>query len=99
MPPAPNMSHQPLPSMQNTMPDTYPDPSHQPGMFDAEIKPQMNNHQQPPTNSSANYSAVSSHSSLAPGSVGSYGGGQAELIQNTTSERREYLDNQEGKTG
>lgn len=104
MPTAPNMSHQPLSSLPNPMPDSYPDPTQQPNMgniYDAHLKPETNNvRSQPPPSagkSQSNYSAVSSHSSLAPGSVGSYGGGQSDLIPNENNERREYLENQEGK--
>lgn len=94
---APNMAHQ---ALQTTMPEVYPDPTQQPdmnSMFAAPFKPETNGHQQPPPrshsvpNTNANYSVTSSHSSLAPGSVGSYEG-HMDLVE-SPSERKEYLDN------
>ena len=101
VPAAPNMAHQTLPPIQGIMPESYPDPSQQPSMgnmFDPQYKQDMPNDQlHPPSGSTVDSrrSGASNQSSLGPGSVGSYGGGQTEFMQNPDSERKEYLDNQE----
>ena len=103
LPPAPNMAHTPLPSLPNALPEAYRDTSRQAdSMFEGQMASAMGNghKSQPPQSgnmSQANYSAVSSHSSLGPGSVGSYSAGPAELLQTNYTERREYLDDQEGE--
>ena len=101
-PPAPNMTHQTLPSIQGIIPDTYPDPSQQPdmaSMIDPQFKQEPNNtYMHPPHSGStvdSHHTQSSNQSSLAPGSVGSYNAGQTGLIQNPDNERKEYLDNQE----
>lgn len=105
VPPAPNMGHQTLPPIQGVMPETYPDPSQQPdmgNMFDTSFRHDTtSNRLQPPHTGStidSRHSGSSNQSSLAPGSVGSYSGGQhsfmqtSDPMQGSNPNRKEYLD-------
>lgn len=100
-PPPPSMAHQPLPLLQTSVPDIYHDPTQHSdlnSMFDgSQYKSDTASHHQLRSHSaavtSAQYSVESSHSSIAPGSVGSYNAGQLDLLQSTDNLRKDYLDN------
>jgi hypothetical protein len=96
VPPAPNMAHQTLPSIQGNMPDTYPQPEVA-DMYDPQLKEAANSHLNRPHSGSngSHPSAISNNSSLAPGSVGSYNVGAAGFPQTSDSERKDYLETQE----
>ena len=97
VPPAPNMAHQTLPPTQGSMPEQYPQPDAS-DLFDPQLKETTNNHIQHSHSASAqdsHPSAISGHSSIAPGSVGSWNTGPAGFPQTSDSERKDYLETQD----
>lgn len=104
-PPAPSMSHQPLPPIQGILPESYsntnmqqqqpqPDMS---SMYDPQIKQDPASFQMPPPNSGStndtHYGSTGTNSVAARGSV------SFNSVQNQTldreDEKKEYLDNPE----
>lgn len=98
----PAITHQML-APQGGLPDAYPEPPPAPEMsnlYDPYLKTDgTNNHLQPPHSGSTVHSRESNHSnhsSIHPGSVGSYDVGSTTLLATTDEERKDYLDNPEG---
>lgn len=102
-PAAPTLAHQMLPPTQGGMQDAYPEPPAAPEMsnvYDPYFKSDAaNNHLQPPPSGStvqSRQSNHSNHSSIHPGSVGSYDMGSTDILPTVDEARKDYLDDPEG---
>ena len=97
VPPEPDMEIQTLSPIQGSVPGQYVQP-HAGDLVDPQLKETVNNHIQHSSSASANdsqLSAVSSHSSIAPGSVSGWNMGPVGFPQTFDGDGKDYLETQD----